>query len=225
MPMDVAADGTPRTAQELKEALKAMMAQKQRLEEGIAVATEVLESTPAGTDGPLIDREGFPRGDCDLWAVRTNRNQRSCLTNDHKALMRDIATHLDLLHEALRREGLVQAPEPATAPAADAPTKDPIDPLLAECKALPGVVRVETVTAQSPAAAAGLQPGDLIVSFHGIRAPVQGPLTLIGECVRDHVGQPLRLVVRRNRDLQLLTLTPDHWAGPGLLGCRVVPAA
>jgi len=42
-----------------------------------------------------------------------------------------------------------------------------------------GVVRVETVTAQSPAAAAGLQPGDLIVSFHGIRAPVQARPPLI----------------------------------------------
>ena len=53
-------------------------------------------------------REGFPRADCDLWMVRTNRGERVRLINDHKALMKDMDKHLEALHAAHRAEGLVQ---------------------------------------------------------------------------------------------------------------------
>ncbi len=38
--------------------------------------------------GALVDREGFPRGDVDIYVVRTARQKVLCLQNDHKSLMK-----------------------------------------------------------------------------------------------------------------------------------------
>ncbi len=41
-----------------------------------------------GMKGALVDREGFPRGDVDIYVVRTARQKVLCLQNDHKSLMK-----------------------------------------------------------------------------------------------------------------------------------------
>ena len=51
-----------------------------------------------GTKGPLIDHEGYPRADIDIYAVRTARNKIVCLQNDHKAVMRSVEQKLHQLH-------------------------------------------------------------------------------------------------------------------------------
>jgi len=51
-----------------------------------------------GLKGPLIDREGYPRSDIDIYAVRTARQKVLCLQNDHKALMKLIESKLHDLH-------------------------------------------------------------------------------------------------------------------------------
>ena len=44
------------------QALKTMMVSKGEMEDKIAMLTEVLESTPAGLNGPLLDRSGWGPG-------------------------------------------------------------------------------------------------------------------------------------------------------------------
>lgn len=46
--------------------------------------------------------QGYPRGDIDLFAVRTDRNRVICLSNDHKALTKQIDDALTRLHELYR---------------------------------------------------------------------------------------------------------------------------
>jgi 26S proteasome non-ATPase regulatory subunit 9 len=201
------------------------MGKKQRIEEEISMLTEVLESTPAGVSGPLVDREGFPRADCDLWMVRTNRKSRICLTNDQKAIMKEIDQYLKLLHEAQRREGLVQEHSAATATVGEKakPEMSAREKLAADCKRLPGLLKVESVTAQSPASIAGLQVGDEVVSFQGVVKSQKGnTLATVAETVKDHVGKRMQIVVRREGQMLVLDLTPNHWHGPGLLGCKIV---
>ena len=43
-----------------------------------------------GVSGPLVDDEGFPRGDIDLYAVRQARNKYVCAQTDHMEVMKKI---------------------------------------------------------------------------------------------------------------------------------------
>lgn len=45
-------------------------------------------------DEPLVDNEGFPLADVDVYAVRHARQRIICLQNDYKALMRQIESGL-----------------------------------------------------------------------------------------------------------------------------------
>ncbi len=41
---------------------------------------------PMGIDTPLVDHEGYPRGDIDVYRARTQRNRFSVLKTDHKEI-------------------------------------------------------------------------------------------------------------------------------------------
>ena len=49
-------------------------------------------------NGPIIDAEGFPRNDIDVYEVRRARQMIICLQNDHKGLMNEIEELLHQLH-------------------------------------------------------------------------------------------------------------------------------
>eukprot|EP00937_MAST-01D_sp_MAST-1D-sp2_P001256 g1256.t1 len=49
---------------------------------------------PAGIKGTLVDAEGFPRADVDLYAVRHKRHRLNCLQNDFKQVMREVEAAL-----------------------------------------------------------------------------------------------------------------------------------
>lgn len=51
-----------------------------------------------GLNGPLVDAEGFPRNDIDIYQVRQARQTIICLQNDHKELMNQIQTLLNQYH-------------------------------------------------------------------------------------------------------------------------------
>jgi len=83
-----------------RESLQALDAQRRSLEmEADAIADE-LTSPPAegvepmGIDTPLVDDEGYPRGDVDVHRARSLRNRLACIRTDHKSLMKDIERHL-----------------------------------------------------------------------------------------------------------------------------------
>jgi membrane-associated protease RseP (regulator of RpoE activity) len=65
----------------------------------------------------------------------------------------------------------------------------------------------------SPAAEAGLRPGDEIVAVDNV--PVHSPDTFI-RYTRSHVGQPIRLTVRRDGRTITLTVTPVLARVPGI---------
>ena len=49
--------------------------------------------------GPLVDDEGFPRGDIDLYAVRQARNKYACAQTDHMEVMKKIEEAWELSHQ------------------------------------------------------------------------------------------------------------------------------
>lgn len=81
----------------LKE-LDALRAKKTELEDEIASITKELTSGPmaVGIKGPLVDSEGFPRADIDIYTVRHQRHRLATLQTDHLTTMRRIETLLPM---------------------------------------------------------------------------------------------------------------------------------
>ena len=48
------------------------------------------QGPPIGIDTPLVDSEGYPRGDIDVFRARTLRKRFIEIQNDHKSLTRKI---------------------------------------------------------------------------------------------------------------------------------------
>ena len=73
-----------------EEVLKGLAKQREKIEDEMETLVDVLESMPGspGLKQPLVDKEGFPRGDCDLIEVRKLRHQHICLQTDHKTVMK-----------------------------------------------------------------------------------------------------------------------------------------
>jgi 26S proteasome non-ATPase regulatory subunit 9 len=184
---------------------------------------------PAGMHEPLVDAEGFPRGDVDVHALRTLRHRIICLTNDHRALMARLTASLEMLH-SLPRPAALSMPAGGLAAA-----KSQLQQLAATN---PGAAvsapfaLIDAVSAGSPAEAAGLVVGDRLAAYEPVEPSQAGvPPSLQGFAllVRARLGQPITLTVHRPayvrgaKEVKMLTLVPATWAGEGVLGCHAVP--
>ena len=217
-----------------------------------------------GLKGPLVDAEGYPRADVDLYRVRTLRGRHATIRTDHKARRSasakrsrgDAAAAASWILRTSRgapprpRAGILRDERAVCAqdlmkkieallPLALAPTADDEDATMADgpwaAATIPasepatptppeappagapfcGVVEVR---GGSPAAAAGLRVGDRVVKFGDATA-----LSDVKRFVLSNVGEPFGVWVRRDSGLLRVALTPQAWAGEGLLGCRLVP--
>ncbi|KAL8558336.1 hypothetical protein ACOMHN_012900 [Nucella lapillus] len=194
------------------EQMKTLTKKKDDIEGELSQLTEVLDSQKGvGMNGPLIDEEGYPRSDIDVYAVRHARHKIACLQTDHKLVMKDIEEELYRIHTELRQQKDASgesAMEVCT-------TSDPAPPR-------PPFVRVDKVDAGSPATDAGLEVGDELVEFGSVTANNFTSLQQIGEVVQHSIGRPLRVRVARNKQTVTLSLTPGPWNGRGNLGCNIV---
>ncbi|XP_039524922.1 26S proteasome non-ATPase regulatory subunit 9 isoform X1 [Pimephales promelas] len=195
--------------------VRLLMKRKDEIEEQIKAYYDMLQTKPflqqegVGMDGPLVDVEGFPRADVDLYKVRSARHSISCLQNDHKAVMVEIEEALHTLHATARvREG-----KDETKMEASGQTVSLSSPF----------ALVDTVTQGSPAFQAGLRVGDEIMEFGSVKTQNFRNLRDIASVVQHSEGKSLRVGVLRNGQEVHLSLTPQHWSGRGLLGCNLVP--
>jgi len=86
--------------------------------------------------------------------------------------------------------------------------------------------KCDSVAEDSPAAAAGLREGDVIVRFGTLSKLTAGEgLASLGALVGANKGVELKIVVLREAgtSYETLRLTPNEWSGRGMLGCHVVP--
>jgi len=87
-----------------REELKQLQSRREALEiEADAIYSELTSpgangSAPAGIKEPLVDAEGYPRGDIDIYRVRELRNRLSSINVDHKEIMGKIEAGLHALH-------------------------------------------------------------------------------------------------------------------------------
>jgi Nas2 N_terminal domain len=87
---------TDETVKALRESLGRLNVQRKSLEmESEAIVDELTAAPegggdPMGIDTPLVDREGYPRGDIDVYRARDLRHRLSVIRTDHKSLMQQI---------------------------------------------------------------------------------------------------------------------------------------
>ncbi|XP_066835427.1 26S proteasome non-ATPase regulatory subunit 9 [Anser cygnoides] len=188
-----------------------LVRRKDELEARIRACYELLRDSGVGPDEPLVDAEGFPRADIDVYRVRAARHSIACLQNDHKALMKQVE---EALHQLHAREKEKQAKDQAEA----------LAEAQSQSQSLPqAFARVNAVTPESPASVSGLQVDDEIVEFGSVNVHNFQNLQNIATVVQHSEGRPLSVTVIRNGKKVHLGLTPKRWAGKGLLGCNIIP--
>jgi 26S proteasome non-ATPase regulatory subunit 9 len=186
----------------------AVMKKKDEIEGEIRESHGVLQTQgDVGMKGPLVDNEGYPRSDIDVYAVRQARNKIIRLQNDHKVVMKVIEEKLYQIHSEAK---LAQSQGEET----------PSDTPLSEGRVF---LVVKEVTPSSPAANAGLQTEDTILEFGSVNVDNFKSMSDVATVVQYSQNNPLRVVLVRSGKSQAITLIPKRWSGPGLLGCRLVP--
>ncbi|XP_785837.1 26S proteasome non-ATPase regulatory subunit 9 [Strongylocentrotus purpuratus] len=196
---------------EAREHAQNLIAKKDEMEAEIKALFEVLESqSGVGMTGPLIDEEGYPRNDIDVYSVRTARHEIICLQNDHKALMVEIEQALHTLH-GIERQQREQG------------TYNPIANGSSNGAASIPFAKVDLVSQGSPAEKAGVCVGDRITEFGSVTSANFKSIRDIAPVVQHSQGKAVRIVVLREEDKVVISLTPQTWSGRGLLGCNIIP--
>ncbi|PVD27250.1 hypothetical protein C0Q70_12405 [Pomacea canaliculata] len=191
--------------------MKVLIQKKDAIESEIKEMSDVLESQKGvGMKGPLVDAEGYPRADIDIFSVRHARHRIACLQTDHTNVMKEIEEELHRIHLQVRQQrGHEEMPmevSPAVSPSNQAQP----------------FARIDRVDATSPAAVGGLEVGDEIVQFGSVSAENFRNLQQIGEVVQHSVGRPIRIQVLRNNQPLAVSITPGPWSGRGNLGCNII---
>ncbi|XP_059379787.1 26S proteasome non-ATPase regulatory subunit 9-like isoform X1 [Carassius carassius] len=192
-----------------EEDVRLLIKRKDDIEEQIKAYHDMLQTAGVGMGAPLVDEEGFPRADVDLYKVRTARHNISCLQNDHKAIMVEIEEALHKLHASARvkpekEETKMEVTEPSVS--------------------LPApFALLDAVTQDSPAFQAGLRVGDEIIEFGSVNTQNFRNLRDVASVVQHSEGKSLRVGIIRSGQEVHLNLTPKQWSGRGLLGCNLVP--
>lgn len=188
--------------------LKELVAKKDLIENDIKSYNEVLESQQnVGMLGPLLDEDQFPRSDIDIFTVRHARNRILCLNNDHKKLMQEIEECLCKLHQSSSKENLCNKKD---AHAASIACGEPF-------------ASIGKVDSSSPSDVGGLKAGDEIIEFGSLNKSNFSSLENISRITRFNKGHPMDLLIRRGDQILRLSLTPNTWSGPGILGCTILP--
>ncbi|POM72966.1 26S proteasome non-ATPase regulatory subunit [Phytophthora palmivora] len=211
---------------EYEGAVKAKEALETEIE---ALVAELTSGNNPGVNGPLVDAEGFPRADIDVYRVRQVRHSLALKQTDHKATMEKIERLLPRVFEARSarvqqqqmQETRVDAVEQMEKLETEWKTK--LHEVKAEERDLLPFAVVESVQRESPAETAGLQPQDQVLRFGTADASNHRQLAAVRDIVQRNVGHGIRVLVRRETEVLALELTPQTWRGPGVLGCLLQP--
>ncbi|THH19220.1 hypothetical protein EW146_g1918 [Bondarzewia mesenterica] len=195
------------------EQVRALMARKDAIEAELDTQASILRANEADMRTPLVDREGFPRADIDIWAVRQARVRIIELRNDLSGLMDEIGEALQSVYD----------------PANVQPSEGSVEKSSEESReALKPFAKVNAVAPGSPAADAGLLRDDLIVEFGHLRHvsfASSSSLQPLSELVTVNENKVIKVVVHRGEQGAVpLSFTPRQgWGGRGMLGCHIVP--
>ncbi|XP_063687617.1 26S proteasome non-ATPase regulatory subunit 9-like [Bolinopsis microptera] len=156
-------------------------------------------------DGPLVDKDQYPRSDIDVVAVRTARQQVIRLTNDMRGVMGRIERALYKLHELAPPN---QSEGTETRERVLPPTRPPF-------------LRVHGVIPNSPAHSSGLRDEDTICQIGSLHRDNFTNLGDVAEVVKLSVNKAVPVKLIRGGTPKTIALKPRPWQGRGVLGCNV----
>lgn len=200
-----------------------LIQEKDRIESEIREQTAILETNHVGMHEPLVDQDGFPRNDIDVFKVRHARHQIICLQNDHKNIMKRIErgladVHADLLVSNVENQQVNVATTSSNGQMNGHSNGDNVRNYVNEtCFATVGFVNNG-----SPADMAGLCEYDEIIEFGSINHQNFRDMTQIMDLVGHSVNQRINVKIRRNNSVLNVTVIPKPWLQPGLLGCQIL---
>jgi 26S proteasome non-ATPase regulatory subunit 9 len=97
---------TPFPAENPRERANQLMESRSNIEAELEAHFSILKANDVTMETPLIDREGFPRADVDIYAVRGARKRIVELRNDLKAIMEEMATALESIYALPEANGV-----------------------------------------------------------------------------------------------------------------------
>eukprot|EP00126_Sphaerothecum_destruens_P007252 Sdes_comp19764_c0_seq2m11811 len=199
-----------------KQTAKELISKKASIEQELLETLKTLDQLGVGLDKPLVDSEGFPLPNLDLYTIRQLRNRAATLQNDHKSILREVETALHQIHMEAKATGQVNS-QLSALETDDYQTAD-------------AFAKVGQVSPSSPADQAGVCSGDLIVVFGSLSRENFTNLYQIADLIESNINIPILLKLLRPSPssvefhLKRLVLTPRPWSGSGLLGCHVLPS-
>ena len=207
----------------MRDRLNQLISQRDALEaEAEAIASELTSpgpagQPPAGIRDPLVDKEGFPRGDIDIYNVRAKRHRLAEINTDHKTIMKEIErVVLEVQSELPSFVPKKKEEEKSEAAYEPGPSKK------ADTQLLP-FATIDEILSGSPASEAGLVDGDELIQFGRVSRAIPDALNAVPGVVRENVNLPIPLIIRRSEQVIHLRITPKAWGGRGLLGCHLTP--
>lgn len=212
-----------------RDAVLQLMEQKEKIEQKINEQGKILETNHIGMNEPLVDGEGYPRNDIDVYQVRRARAQIICLQNDLKSLMKQIEQGLHKVHgevAAQKQEHLgstKQCPMDVDDEDGEVSGLNAAIEARSRLNTARPIAKVNVVSAGSPAEEAGIALRDEILEFGTVNASNFRELSQIAAVVRSCENKVVPVKVRRDGTVVDIVLVPKVWSGRGLLGCNVVP--
>ncbi|KAF5385727.1 hypothetical protein D9757_005510 [Collybiopsis confluens] len=188
-----------------------LMEQKKNIEIEIEEHISVLKANQSTMQTPLVDNDGFPRADMDIYAVRGARVRIIELRNDLKDVTEAIGKALEAVYDRSQMQ-----PASVESSTAKVGVSEEMKPF----------AKVDGVVPGSPAAGAGLRREDLIIKFGQLihTSFSSNSLTPIAQIVGESENQSIGIKVLRDGQTVFLSLTPRKgWGGRGMLGCHIVP--
>ena len=220
----------------IKEKLLVISKEQKRLEEVIIVEQQFLNSTPVGLKESLINSDGYPRGDIDIWAIRIARNKLNCAITDLKYVQELMHRLLVEYHVNLKRESFnalknTNIEQEYQQKLVENSKKTEI--LESENHVVPSpnnnsFLTVTHIEPNSPASESGMQECDDIITFGNIHYGNFKSMLQISEYVKSNENNVIPvLICSKNKVTSTLireiTLVPHKWSGQGLLGCTIIP--
>ncbi|GAB66158.1 26S proteasome regulatory subunit p27, partial [Plasmodium cynomolgi strain B] len=161
----------------------ALVKQRDEIEREIKENVDFLEAPEnksVGMKGKLVDEEGFPRNDIDIYSIRVARNKVICLKNDYLNVNKKIEEYLHKVHNShpvIRVQRSKAKDEQGNDPNESSPesvTEDydesaPDYEKLIEEARRSTFAMIDEMVENSPSHKAGLRINDYIIQFGDIR--------------------------------------------------------
>lgn len=220
-------DGTQKAQLDLSE-FNELTKKREEIEKEIEENLQFLENPEnkgVGMHGKLIDPEGFPRNDIDIFAIRTARHKVICLKNDYAEINKQIESYLYKIHSSspvIRVEREKQKKTNGFLEEEEKNEKEAVKHAQKNTFAI-----IEHMVENSPAAKAGLQIGDCIYQFGDVHKTSEiEPNTVVLKNVADYVKKkPTTIEVKLLRcdKIHNCIVVPEIRDQGLFIGCHLVP--